>query len=65
MHTKINWFKAVVLVVVLVFLTDINMALYKHPLNRIPVLKYAIIVLSALLFVMIILNFISKPKRKK
>ncbi|WP_026770113.1 hypothetical protein [Asinibacterium sp. OR53] len=65
MKTDFNWLKAILLVAVLVFLTDMNLAWYKHPMNGIPVLKYSIIVLSALLFVIIVLNFTSKKKTKK
>jgi hypothetical protein len=65
MKTPFNWFKAIVLVAVLVFLTDMNLAWYKHPMNSIPVLKYSIIALSVLLFVIIVLNFTGKKKIKK
>lgn len=64
MKTHIDWFKAIVLLAVLIFLTDMNLAWYKHPMNNIPVLKYSIIALSTLLFVMIVLNFIGKKKQK-
>ena len=65
MKTHIDWFKAIVLLAVLIFLTDMNLAWYKHPMNNIPVLNYSIIALSTLLFVMIVLNVIGKKKTKK
>lgn len=65
MKTHIDWFKAIVLLAVLIFLTDMNLAWYKHPMKNIPVLKYSIIALSTLLFVMIVLNVIGKKKTKK
>jgi hypothetical protein len=65
MKSNLNWIKAILLVTVLVFLADMNIAWYRHPLNNVPVLKYTIIILSVLLFVVIVLNIINRTKRKK
>lgn len=62
MKANFKWFSASLIILVAVYLVDLNLMWLQHPANTIPVLKYSIIGLSVILFLMTILITYRKQK---
>ncbi|MER3472135.1 MAG: hypothetical protein C4330_12655 [Chitinophagaceae bacterium] len=64
MKININWLSAILILAVAVYLIDLNVSWYRNPNNTIPILKYSIIALSLILFI-IVANILFQKKKKK
>jgi len=62
MKNLIQWLNAYIIIIIAVWLVDLNVVWYKHPSNNIPILRYTIIGMSTMLFVVLISLFISRKK---
>lgn len=57
-----RWLKIYIIVFVTIYMIDINLMYLRHPHNNIPVLKYTIIGLSVVLFILLIRMITRKEK---
>lgn len=62
MKKQMIWINVAIIMATAVYLIDLNIYLYRHPANTIPVLKYTIIGLFVILFLIITLAVFTKSK---
>ena len=62
MNKPIRRFYAIIILIDVVWLIDLNVVWYKHPMNTVPVLKYTIIGLSIILFIVLVQILQQKKK---
>ena len=63
MKSSLRWLNAALILIAFVILTDLNVVWYRHPANNIPVLKYSLIGLTVILFLLATLMILSKRKK--
>ncbi len=62
MKKNINWLSVIIIVAIAVYLIDLNVSAYHNMNNTIPVVRYSIIVLPIVLFIIIANMLFQKRK---
>jgi hypothetical protein len=62
MKKSISWFSAILIITIAIYLIDLNVSWYLHPNNAIPVLKYSMVALAIILFIIASNAVIQKRK---
>ncbi|MBN9298028.1 MAG: hypothetical protein J0I41_13525 [Filimonas sp.] len=60
-----RWLNTTLIIAVAVYMIDINTVWYRHPANVIPALRYTIIGMSAICFLLLVRIITGKSKKKK